>query len=306
MPIMRYLLLITLLVPVAFADRPRNEKCAPDIPVVAESREFSVGDRTIYISSSFARSVNWGGPFHGARDLEVWSNEKDPISGDWHQSTTDHSVAFDVHDVTGLGADTIVVGGYSERFDHEVIELWDLAPTVGGYQAWRGGQTVGIGTPIPTSSIVEGIEGAQFLLPAARSPTRPPSKSELFRGDLGGIVAIEADPEGRFVLVLSDEHDCVYLIDVASGTKQVVLDASTSAVVASSDGIRALEHSVEGRMYIVGDNFSDEYVFMQDPDNDGDFDSFLELDRAGISATDFTDNTLMKDFVNQMGGANFF
>jgi len=308
---MRHFRFTTILLVGAIAAWPRTEAnvvASPETTEPTEARHSGVArSRTIYVSSTFARSVEWGGLLLEPRDLSVWSNELDPATGQWEQSTVHYSVAFDVVSIGGIGADLLVVAGYSGRFDDEVIELWDLSPSTGGYKTWlSGGLSHGpIGTPSPTSVISEGIEGGLFQVAAGRTPAPAPSRTEIFRGDLGGIIAVAVDPEERFVLVLSDEDDCVYQIDVASGVKQVVLDVSISTTVASADGIRGLEHAVEGRKYIVGDRSADQYVFMNDTDNDGVFDSFLELTRAQILTTDYVDNTLMKDFVNQFGGANF-
>ena len=217
----------------------------------------------------------------------VVTNEYDPGPGEWLEARLQESTTFDVTAVDGRLANDFWVCGVATNGD-DVIEHWTLEVPVGGWIAKRPVSTIPLGTPAATPETAIVLRGSDFL-PFAQRPQAPHiARRELYRGDLlGGVLSVEADPDGRYLMLLTEAKE-VYQLPIHVGASPLLLyDTSDTSTLANAHHIDARDHASLGRVYsIVPLAFkpSSLRILLIDDENDGVIDSLLELPGDQVDA----------------------
>ncbi len=194
-----------------------------------------------------------------------------------------------------------------------VIEEWVLRFPDGSV-VLRGSPPPPRGTPASMpfiSGATVQILGGTFVPPAGRRPVQPTLAKSVIHtsASAGPISAIEADPEGRFLLLRFHETGSLCSLDlgVANPVPVVELDAvAMPALANATGGLTVYEHSTLGRFYELVEGVKHSGVipsgslrnFFIDGNNDGVFDSTYSLDGATWKVTPFGDGDQYVSLVN--------
>jgi hypothetical protein len=178
-------------------------------------------------------------------ELVVIDDALDGATGEWTKTAHATEVAFDPFVSASAGRDWFVIGGLDRATNEMVIERLELASNVS-------------------------------------SPASPPAKAfsrlEIYRGPLSKtLVALGADPNKRFLLLLTDPSPArrLYQIPMQPNATPVLLyDAVAQPVLAQAWMLNLLQHVALGRIWLVSgmtDTFTGETMVLVDTDNDGIF-----------------------------------
>ena len=223
---------------------------------VAGSAPHEVVHMPVYASDTFRQRVLWGKSLdRGDRQrFQIEETVKDEADGVWTKHLFDYRAEFEIVDVAtrGRGEFYLLGSGEQEGRPFEVIEHW---------QARHAG--------VPQDpKLPHDIE-----------------RTELYRGDaLGPIHALDVDPEGRFVVVISTEADA------ASRLTQVELPSLVTTTLArdleDATSIWRCQHATRGRVWIVTGRGMSWVLLLEDAANDGTFERQTRLDYDAWDALD--------------------
>jgi hypothetical protein len=238
---------------------------------------------TLYRSAALRRQVSLraSDPHDPVRNLVVvQTQELDPGTGEWVESEQPFGVSYHAYGVTGRAANSFyVVGTVGGTMDMDIVERWDIPHVTGAYYAERPRATSGVGVPVATPAVQEGVEGGAFLPPEQRGPFRPVRTALYVGPDLGGVWSLASDPDGRFVVLIAGDPGTIHqLIDERGGAlAQFVPQGSIAASRAFALG--PYQHPNDGRVwnYISFDPSIDHGAFLVDADNDGVIDGQFTL-----------------------------
>ena len=162
-----------------------------------------------------------------------------------------------------------------------IIERWDLPPQRGGYHTSRTTAPQGVGRPAALSELVGRLVGLVYLPPERREPLVP-QRTAVFRGELPGAMrAMAVDPEGRFLLVLTEGGELLQLTDLTSPSISQRFDDTTLPGLARTEIVRPFVDGEGVRCYQVRGRPWDEpqaILILRDLDNDGHLDEIHSLD----------------------------
>ncbi len=241
----------------------------------SKGTEFSSesGAYPLFISNDYVQAV----------ELEAWrfltlTNYEvlDGVSAGF-----EYSVSFDVALLASSGPDSLVLTGSAPNGD-TIIESWRFSPVEGSWYASRQypNPIPPIGTAITgVPQAVTGVLGA--YVPLAQRPRGNPrvARSEVYRGtSMGDIRCMAADPEGRFLLVISNQ-DVIYQLDLSTLAVSTLYDSQDIAGIGSLDAISRIHRPDIGRiwhLFVDLGSVDDPSVVLFDLDNDGVFDDLLE------------------------------
>ena len=142
--------------------------------------------------------------------------------------------------------------------------------------------------PTPQYSGVTQIKGGVFAAPTSENHVTPRRKT-IFRGgtDIAELRAMEADPEGRFLLLYENTR-ILWKLPISAGTSgpaAVLYDQTSAPELTIVRDIQAHDHTL-GRVYVCTEMRSDSelnaqtHVLLVDNENDGVFDSKLDVSYA--------------------------
>lgn len=243
--------------------------------LLAEPLPHRRGARPVFHSDSLHQSVRYS---PGQRRVQILRSERNPETEQWEPSVQDLRTTFDVTAVDGRTADDLFVAGGTESGE-VVIERWSLGPVAGAWSATLPNAGTALGTPVATSPLVERLVGGSYLSPEERPAAPALTRTELYRDPLpGGVRALQADPDGRYVLVL-DGAGVVHQLEARPGARPWPL----CGAIDDAAWITVRHHELLGRVYHVETwapwPWSRIAVFV-DADNDGLLDLGVELERA--------------------------
>lgn len=212
------------------------------------------------------------------------------------------------------GGQTLYVAGVRTTASgcEDVVEEWEVVFPVGTpIVEVAGAPPRGIPAPMPfvqtvTTTEVPGPGGGGGFSQKKRPPfTR---KTVLFSGvGTGPFSAIEADPEQRFLLLLSYSTGDLYSLDLTSSQSTPVLEFSANEIPHLSlvREISVGEHQDYGRYYRLvetkGDlQFGDD-TFLVDADNDGVFETHSTLTGSEFTSSLWSDFDRVTSLVNLTG-----
>lgn len=204
--------------------------------------------------------------------LRVTDHAKD-LSGIWQSVNFHRSANYGVRDVASLGYDQFALLGFT-RADTLRVERWDLTPVDAPVII------NGPGGPAPTGVLT----GKKF------------STKESFEGFQGHTpIAIEADPAGRFfILLLQDATQSFLAIRLAppaapGGTWQVneLANSTTSPFLDQPTALGKFDHPTLGRVYRIDSIGSSGIgcVLLIDSDNDGQLEGLFEGSLSDLSTS---------------------
>jgi hypothetical protein len=247
----------------------------------------SDGYQPIHYSSAWRQSVR--GLFDG-NGIALYNTETDPGNGVRYQSTQEFTTSYRVVAVSPAYANHFCILGQA-RDGSSIIERWTALVGDGGYDAVRdqGG---------PTRSY---ITGTTFVPPSQR-PLVQMDRQEIYRGnDYGTLIAINADPDNRYVLAIGRPGSGAQLIrfDTESFAADVVTTSSSIPVLSQMDTFETVYHLTEGMLHIafctattpaVGDR-----VIMYDTDLDGAIDSIVHMTQQAFDAAGYHDKSSWRE-----------
>lgn len=222
-----------------------------------------------------------------AHRLKVVTDELDPSTGDWFVSTVEHSASFKIDRVVTRISNELYLSGVARNGDL-VIEQWIVTPQTGAVLPVRPAAETGIGVPFSTPPLTTQIQGdGAFIPPPQRQDRSVTVKTELYRGsELGEIVSMAVDPDGRFLLVLTSGSHGLVQFDLHDSTPtgpayQTICSPSTLPEIQQVKSIYPAAHENGIRMFIMAPRYMDgvipKNVVLLDDDNDGVFDGDYEL-----------------------------
>ena len=229
----------------------------------------------------------------GGQDVQTIRFERSPAStdpDDFIRRGSTLTTSYLVLDVAQRnGGDELFVAGVKANGE-SIIEKWVFGRINGEYVVDYPAPTA-LGSPagpfVPALHIKGGGAyklpkgpGGLILEPVAQ-------RSILYEGGLGPFLAIEADPEGRFLLMWSySDHSVRQLLLTAPGASPAsIYNASAVPALAQIYGIEAREFGPPGtRRYLLrsafpGDQF-ETYTVLSDDENDGVFESADSYDSS--------------------------
>lgn len=234
----------------------------------------------------FTQGIQW---IEGEKDLSVLTREQSPGSGAWTEHESVYSAAFSITAATARGSDEFYVAGFNGRTGNTIVQQWEVSEEPGAlYARLTKASPALLGTPASVASLQQGVN-APFRPPAQRNP-RPLVRTELYRGPLyDGVSVIAADPEGRFVLLVTKGTETITLLPVeVSATPVVLYDVADQMLLGNVSDVYPLQHTTEGRLYVIHGGAPQRLrAHLLDPDNDGVFSglsqtwTYVQYDLAG-------------------------
>lgn len=223
----------------------------------------------------------------GHLGVDLLSNETDPASGKLMRWSAGHSVSFGLEGVAARHADDLFLLGRN-RADEMIVERWSISPTIGGYGTSRPEPGTAIGVPAALTQSSAYINGPTFLPLSERSRGAPAQRTEVARlQGMGSLVAVVADPEGRFLLLLTrSDTDVVSLYQLAlvpqAGVPLLLASSNQHPELADADQVNVIERAGHGRVYYAGRGLIFPALVLTDVANSGAFDSI-----SGMTGTAF-------------------
>ena len=215
--------------------------------------------------------------------FEMAFSERDPSTGGWYHSgvwfTTSYKLKYIAPQPNG---DLFAIG--INQGDQVVVERFDFGIGEGAYRVTLTEYSANtIGQSLPMTELGLEIVGSGFKIPGKDRNPRWLSvvRTLIYIGnDLDGVLGGEADPEGRFVLVMDQEKD-VYQIPTERGAfpSLVVNKSSTQAMPRANGMIGIFRHLIHNRVYMMHTaSRAKTRVMLIDANNDGVFESPIEYE----------------------------
>jgi hypothetical protein len=226
--------------------------------------------------------------------------EHDFSSGAEYYSDVTERTSFDVSRVTHRHGCEIYVCGRANGIE-DVVERWDIVPDAGGYASSRPTSNTPIGNPAPLGTTSTFLQGNAFIEPSARAAPIL-NRQEIYRGAaIGGFQSAVIDPEGRFMLVLSEQAKIIRVPLQSVPSSPTELYTSTQLpYLAQATSINVFDHATEGRKYVLMNRGATEdgiRLVLHDYDNDGEVDVTEMLDDAAWAVRAY-DQNWVNDFVS--------
>lgn len=252
---------------------------------------------------------------HSNDSRRVTIESVEDLGGTESRDSFEASASFDIHGIASRGSPDLYLGGVADDGDI-VIEHWRLKPQGGEPVLERalngalirgtpGSGTAGsvpaIGSPIASSTPYPYVEGGTAIPFPDRTSPRRLARNELYRGSVvQDIVAMNVDPEGRFLLFLGDDDTLYRLTLDASRALEALYDSDDLWTLSRAEYLIRFQHVTEGRVWVLGflpEVSSDGTGELQldtlliDADNDGLFDStgifeYDQLHAMGMISSD--------------------
>ena len=214
-----------------------------------------------------------------------------------HKATFDSEVSFFPKSFSSRGGNdlflagppvvsdaTDVAGGGVGLGSGTVLERWTITAPIGAPYTIRPASTVPIGTQAPLSSLSAQIPGGMYVPAEQRSA---PRLRKTMLGYFGfSVSSIEADPEGRYVLLLSPAESKVYRLDLVNynGNPVVILDGTAQPCLAFAHDVYACRFQDQLKRYVIGCS-NGQNVVLRDSDNNGLFESAEILSDSAFYAS---------------------
>lgn len=130
-----------------------------------------------------------------------------PSTGLGERYSRTYSLSYQPIDVVGVTANDFIIYGV-DPLGVPIFERWVLDPDGGTYFSHRTLPTTGVGTSVPLGVTTVRILG-DYTSPSKMDNIEPAlAREQVHRGGaIGNVVDMAVDPEGRFILVISDDSD---------------------------------------------------------------------------------------------------
>lgn len=222
----------------------------------------------------------------GGQVVWLWRYERE----DELRTFTPFSTAYDISsDITStavrIGCDDIFVSGVDDQ-NNDVITRLQFTPPAGRWQLRPTGGSappLAIGNSMPNLVLTASVVGGAFTQPPLRYSS--PRRETVYRGtELRYIRSMAADPEGRFLLILTSKGE-LRKLDLLADPPALVPGAVYSIVddpdMDHVSFVAIWQHATEGRKWVVGNRKQIVQAVgfaFTDSDNDGNHDSETKYD----------------------------
>ncbi len=234
----------------------------------------------------------------GESGLSLLIFEADFVTGEEHTSTLSEPASFEIDTVLHRHGFEFYVLGRAASGEY-VGERLSFTPSRGSYTSSRPTALSPIGVAAPLGVTSTFLVDGPFLPPKQRA--RPSTeRSEIFRwAGHPGVRCGAVDPEGRFLLLLTNDSMLVQVSLGGTGAVTTLATASSTPFLAVADSLDAFDHDTEGRKYVLEHDYASEdgrHLVLHDRDNDALFET-TELLNASTWATRAYDQHWTCDFI---------
>ncbi len=237
----------------------------------------------LHIGKNLVRKATWA---NLSTEWELISRERSdgPYGDEWSTNRQTYSCTFKIVDISSRSATDFLVCGEAQNGD-DVLERWELVDPQGSYSATRTVALTGVGTPASPTLTTPFIPGGVHLPPSDRTAIPLAQKTELFRGDLGGVLCGLLEMDGRYLMVARSSYpeliqllppveDQPYWTPGVSWASQEVL-AANSPYGLSQGRLNGASCAILTAEYTADVNHR---TYLWDADNDGVFESVENYD----------------------------
>ncbi|MEM7308674.1 MAG: hypothetical protein AAF682_18465 [Planctomycetota bacterium] len=273
-----------------------------EVPGGSKDRsELRRGDSAGYamvVSGTLTKRIEWD--VENPRELLLGAWEKNLAEDEWEEFNHRYSVPYDVAAVSHRTAEDVFVAGRIDRLGIDTVERWTFPAYPGAFQTSRPITSTPVGVASATASTSVGLTGGTYVPVAERKAPLVPDKEQLLASDLGGITSISADPDGRFVLLLTGAGGgTLWRLDLIDQATPIVLYTTQDiATLGESLTLSPRLHAVEGMKHVAlgfVESLGPFYLHFNDPDNDGLFDSVTTFTADGYEAAGYLDPAAWSD-----------
>ena len=272
----------------------------------------------VQLESSAGRVAGggWGYPLPGGdnafyflvrsadrKALYFKASETDPVTGEVYVSSIPYSTSYVITGFAGETSHSFYVIGRDESSGNEIVEYWAIPPAPGAYYCTRTlSPNSPLGTPITTPRAVEQIMGGSFIPPDQRTNSLPARQILYIGSSIGGVLAAEADPDGRYLL-LDGSAGLYRLWKKSKKLDLVISSADVPFLGGTGAALRAYRHPNLGRVYLAmkpaeSDPGGVVAVFLFDDTNDGILDSSEVMGQAAWEQRATIIGEAVDDFMN--------
>lgn len=254
----------------AFVPTPARAQRVPPL-------ELSLAETPVFRRSLGVEGVD--------RRLVVVRSEERDGSGAWHRSEERFLAPFAIAAVASASSHTLVLAG--ETTDGvDVLEAWWLPQPEGSYATWRPLSLFGrafaaelpkgssLGFAQPSAGLELALHGEAFVPPEERGGGAAPARESLLAEEVGGILDLALDADGRYAILLTGPPGSRALLqlELVPGARPRTL-ASQAGVpaLALSCALSLVEGPATGRSLVVALGHGGERLVALDPENDGVF-----------------------------------
>ncbi len=245
------------------------------------------GFSALFSSNTILQSARWD-----RSDSYVDITEKEKVAGPgvtgWAIDEYRVTASFNVADVSARTLNELCVLGVSPSGE-DVIEFWKIEQQAGAPDIRR---STGVGTAIgfpmdPTVTLASPPIGGVGIPAGERTGSRSILRTEIFRGDLGGLLCGQVEMEGRYLAVATIEPPRLvqlipsepYWIEAQSWGAGVVPNLGTAVSIMSGRLGQDTCLIVSSSFASAGqDGFTFPRTYVWDSGNDGVLDSLETFD----------------------------
>lgn len=246
----------------------------------------------------------------GSKEVEMKRSERAGAGTLWYNYESTITTSFRITDVAARpGGEELFVAGIADNGD-DVIERWVARARTGGWaMRCATSPVLPVGTPMPPYAVTHLVVGGTFVPPGPRQAIAP-ERDVIFRSTaVGKIRSMIADPEGRYLLLLSFTTSSMYRLDLLTTPMELfALDTvSTLPHLSAAKSLWIGDFSTQGRkccLSELADSTIPEgsgFTVLDDTDNNGIFESkqtFSEVEWAASPYSNYASNS-WKNLWNQ-------
>ena len=187
--------------------------------------------------------------FHTDTGVEVRGRDESPATGDLHHWRVRRNLAYTPTAITSRRGHEFYVGGNTTP-NGVVLEQMVMNVPQGASYTEQGVSATPVGSPAPP--LYEQLKLIRpYVEPALRAAPSFAVSSLSVPTDCAAILALGADPDGRFLLIAGkdDQGDAaVWRRDSWSGASTKLFDSTTYAFVGAINGFTFQDSTLEGRL----------------------------------------------------------
>lgn len=257
-----------------------------------ESPAYEMAGRSVgaLVSPNLIRALAISPQLPGVR---VDSQELNPVSDYWQSWSLSVPLNFLPECVAARHGDEFLAIGHASTGELIVVRI-TMPAIPGSFYCQRAASSAPIGTTVTSPPTVVLLRSRPYIPPGDRPTCGPATVVEVYRGpDLGSSHAAIVDPDGRYILLLTNQagFSLFQVPLVAGGAVRCMTTAAAAPALANAGGFIGYEHGLDGRFYVLdGGAFPGyETVWTWDSNHDGVLDGWDHLAWQGFQAA-YPDN----------------
>ena len=247
-------------------------------------------------SETLHQAIDWD----DSETITLWVSEWNPSNGEQEEKRFSFTASHPVRTVAPRNVYEYFVAQRDGRSSEWVVEHWRIQPALGARTVDRASRSSPIGESVSYSPPKERLVGGTYI-PMAERKTEPTlSVSEVYRGNhMVEITTMTADPDGRFLLVVSGPEKRLLQIPLhEERPPTVIADATTLPHLLVAHVFSPLEHEAEGRVYLLESAaFHGLRTILRDANNNGVFESATTYYPPAFEAAGYAGYVWTDDFI---------